>query len=266
MEIETSARTLGGAPAPLPRMNRRRFLAASTASALLVATGGTLASCAAAADGGGAAASAFDPTVGDWLTTIASTIGATIIEDALTKGLSGFFSSWTSNVSDTVSKQSPPLYSSDFWVHQVPPVVLIGMYQTEQGDPSTDQLLACVNNGSDAVVFEPWAWQALSYFLNDLTSGLTGAQLREIQALCVLSVIPSGTVPQSGSSPEGSVAWMTYTTHNGTVEISEQKQSDGSYSATVLANGIPDANNQPTIKQYNLSNLGASTSSTVAPS
>ena len=233
-------------------LSRRRLLQVSGASALAVGSGGALGGCAAAAEPA-AEEAVFNPALDDWLEKIASDVGATLVEDAWDKGLSGFFSSWSDNVK-TAQDQTTGYqwFSGNYYVHTVPPVVLLSMYKAEDADPLTDGLLACVNDGKDAVVFEPWAWQALSMFVNELTQGKTGADLAGFQSLCVLSLIPSGTAPKSGSSPEGSVAWMTYRTRNGDVEITRQKQPDGSYTATIKANGIPDADHKPTVKEYPL--------------
>lgn len=246
-------------------VSRRRVLQASGATALALAGGAGLSACGPAAAAGAAeagGAEAFNPAMWDWLAGIGKAIGATLIEDAFSKGLSGLFSSWTKNVNSTVSdrtQKGPFDYTyNDYWVHHVPPVVLVGVTQKD-ANPLTDKLLACVSTGHDAVLFEPWAWQALSMFVNELTSGKTGTDLAGFQALCVLSLIPSGTTPKSGTSPQGSVAWMTYQTHNGIVEISQELQADGSYSATVKANGIPDAQGKPTLKQYTLPTEVAST-------
>jgi hypothetical protein len=241
----------------VPQLSRRGFIKTSTATALTLTGAGSLASCAAGAAAGGEAAedAVVNPAGWDWLEQIGKSVAATLVGDAIDKGLSGFFSSWNTNVQNTVSDQTTKapfnLVYQDYWVHTVPPVVLVGVTQ-KNSNPLTDKMLACVNEGNDPVLFEPWAWQALSMFIQGLTSGKTGADLAGFQALCLISLIPSGTAPRSGSSPEDSVAWMTYATRNGTVEISQQQQADGAYNATVRATGIPNASYEPTVKQYTL--------------
>ena len=55
-----------------------------------------------------------------------------------------------------------------------------------------------------------------------------------------------------GSSPGGTVGWMTYQARNGTVEIAKISDPDGSMSAIITANGIPDAKHKPTKKKFTL--------------
>lgn len=238
--------------------SRRRFVTATSASTLAVVGSTALTSCTAAA-APAVEDAAFNPAAYSWLKQIASTVGATVIEDALTKGLKDVedfaFSGWNTKIKNTVSNSAstaPFTYIyNDYWAHRVPPVVLVGITQ-KVSDPLTDKMLACVNSGQDSVLFEAWAWQALSMLTNDLTANKTGADLTGFQALCLISLIPCGTAPKTGSSPEGLVGWMTYETRNGTVEISRHKEPDGTYRATIQADGIPDAAGNATVKDYPL--------------
>ena len=116
----------------------------------------------------------------------------------------------------------------------------------------TDRMVACVETGKKAVVFEAWAWQGLYMYVDNLIEGKSGADLTRLQTLCALSLLPSGTEPNSGTSPNKTVGWMTYLTHNGSVEIAYVAEPDGTRSALITAEGIPDENNRPTIKKFTL--------------
>ncbi|MFD3975682.1 hypothetical protein [Streptomyces cyaneofuscatus] len=113
-----------------------------------------------------------------------------------------------------------------------------------------DRLVACVNSGKQAVVFDPWAWQALSMFVHDLTQKKAGSDLAMVQSLCLLTLIPSGVSPRTGRSSEGTVGWMTYQARNGIVEMAKISEPDGTVSAIVTADGILDAERRPTKKKF----------------
>ena len=98
---------------------------------------------------------------------------------------------------------------------------------------------------------------ALSSGLSAIQAGQTamsviGQNLANAQRVCVTGLIPSGTRPNTGRSPENVVAWMTYVTRSGPVEIGKLLGSDGQYSATVKAAGIWDVNQQPLVQQFTL--------------
>ena len=201
-----------------------------------------------------AAEVAFNPATWSWLKDVATQVGAAVASDALRKGFQGLWSSWTDNVNNRtndITKEYPFIYN-DAYVHVVPPVALVGVCRDEKGSPMADAMLACVNNGQNSVLLEPWAWQTLACFINELTAKKTGEELAGFQALCLISLVPSGAQPQEGKSSAGLVNWVNYGTRNGTVEIATVKEPDGSISGTITTTGIPDVNGHPLLKKYAL--------------
>lgn len=75
----------------------------------------------------------------------------------------------------------------------------------------------------------------------------------------VTGLVPSGTRPLTGQSPESVVEWMTYESRGAPVELAKLEGSGSQYLATVKATGIWDANQQPLVKQYALPNQAAPT-------
>ncbi len=228
-------------------VSRRTTLRWGAAAAVTASTIG-LSSCTAAAR-----AAVFNPATKDWLTELARSIAAIQIEKALDKGLKGIWEAWSENTEETIDEATggeKHWYSA--WAHPVPPVVMISLSATKQGDPMRDRLVACVNEGRQSVVFEAWAWQALSMFLHDLTQDKTGADLAMVRSLCQLTLVPSGVAPKTGGSPAGTVDWMAYQARNGEVEITRIVEPDGSASAIVTAEGIPDADQNPVKKKFTL--------------
>jgi len=239
----------GRTPGAAGGFDRRRFLQVAGASATALGAGVGMAACAA-----GAAEVTFNPATLTWLSDLATAVGAAVASNAIQKGFEGIWSSWTDNVNARVNDvvKDYPYFSDDAYVHVVPPTALVAASKGKDWDPMTDAMLACVNNGQKAVLFEPWAWQTLAYFINELTAKKTGEDLAGFQALCLISLIPSGTQPQEGQSIAGLVNWMNYATRNGAVEIARVKEPDGSISGTITATGIPDVNGHPLLKKYAL--------------
>ena len=225
-------------------VNRRRFIRTVGAGCLALATAGSITSCEAA----------FNPAVADWLAQIAVAVGAVEVENVIQGGLKRAWEAWRSGVDHSAKSQAPsyPYCGRVGWCHPVPPVVMVRVSKASVADPWTDRLVACVDRGAAAVVFKPWALQTLSMFVHSITDGKTGDDLAQAQALCVLTLIPSGVRPNSGQSPGGTVGWMTYGSRNGTVEISWAEGSDGSLNGIITASAIRDSQGNPITKTFPL--------------
>lgn len=211
------------------------------------------------------AAAVFNPATTTWLADLGKAVAAEQVGKAI-EGLQGFFKSWSSPARKTVRDSVSTILSKDAdfwydsWSHQAPPVLMVSVRSTEKGDPMADHLVACVNNGRQAVVFEPWAWQALSMYVHDLTDAKDGDDLAAYQSLCLMTLIPCGTRPKTGNSPGGTVSWMSYAARNGTVEIAKVAEPDGTMSAIVTVSGIMDAQKAPSKRKYTLPGTVAETS------
>jgi hypothetical protein len=240
-------------------MDRRGFVRAAVGATAALGLGASLSACTAEA-----AAAVFNPAVDTWLSDLAGAIAATELTNFLNGGakkLSEYWREWFDDVNS--ASQSYEYVWGDCYGHSIPPTVLVqvtksGEPKNYDGDPMVDGLLACVNYGRDSVYFEPWAWHALSMYVHSMTDGLSGQNLANAQRVCVTGLIPSGTSPDTGRSPENVVAWMTYDTRSGPVEIGKLLGSDGQYFATVKAAGIWDVNQQPLVQQFTLPTHGVS--------
>jgi hypothetical protein len=215
---------------------------------VILAASVALASCGA----GAVAEIAFNPAVDEWFADLGNAVAATQLSDVIDNTLKGIWQHWNSGITNTFNNASADYnWWKEGWVHRVPPVVMVQTSRGKTSDPMTDRLLAFVNSGTDVVAFDTWAWQALSMFVHELTVNKSGDDLAGFQALCVISLVPSATAT-AGHSPEGSVGWMTYQTHNGTVEIAKFQQGDGSTVASLTAYGIPDSAGNPLRKTFTL--------------
>lgn len=230
-------------------LSRRRLLAVSGYSALAVAAGGLAAGCVRPP------AAAFNPATQNWLADLAKAIAADAVANILDGGLKRAWSAWTDGVHKSVEAQPDyPYHDPTGWVHGLPPTALLGVTREKYGgrNPLDDRLVACVQGGRKAVVFEAWAWQALAMFVHDMTNGRQGADLAAYQTLCALCLVPSGVRPASGGSPQGSVGWLTYNAKVGEVELARFEEPDGSVTVSVKAKAIPDGSGHPTRKKFTL--------------
>jgi hypothetical protein len=231
-----------------PRISRRGFIRDATVAGIALGAGASLASCAAAP---AVVEAVFNPATVDWLSQLALAVGATEVEKVLEDGLKYAWEKWRPGVRKAVASQPRPddYYYQNAWVHPIPPVVLIGMtkgrHSSAVTDPMTDHLLACVEGGRSYVEFQPWAWQTLSMLVHQLTQGKSGSNLEQTKQLCVLTLVPSGTRPSVGESPEGTVGWLTYKSRNGHVEIAWSRRSQNTWNGTITASAIPDAQGNP---------------------
>lgn len=205
--------------------------------------------CAAAPEVG---AALFNPAVDDWITQLGVAVGATVVSDFIEGGLKDAWRGWNPGVRKIINThlRGPyRWYGSAAWVHSVPPVVAVQASTGKYSDPMTDQMIACVDYGEAAVVFETWAWQSISTFVHEQTHGQTGDQLAQARDLCVLTLIPSGTKPHYGRTPEGTAGWMTYESRNGAVEI-VHILSNGRSRSVVTAYGMLDADGKATSRSF----------------
>jgi hypothetical protein len=218
----------------------RRGLLGGVLLAPVVAVG--VASCAAAP----VAVAAFDPVVDGWFVELATNLGANVIGAEVTKALDGVWSSWQKPINKALDSMDTYFYPGAYG-HPVPPVALLRLSAAKKDHPPTDSLAAFVEGGNQLIVFKPWAWQGMSMFVHSLTQKLKGDDLAAYRALLALTLAPSGKLPVTGSSPEGSVDFVTYQARNGVVEIVRFDTT-----VQISVSGIPTAQGKPTVRKFTL--------------
>jgi hypothetical protein len=237
--------------------NRRQFLRISGTSVLTLGTVAGLASCRApwqktAVEAATAAGAALPD---NWLAELAIAVGAAEVTNILNGGLQRAWHAWEPSVGATMrSIQADGLFipGGVGWIHPIPPTVLVRASTKKGRNPKSDHLVAFVETGQAHIMFRPWAWQTLWMYIYYLTNGQTGANLDVAKAVCALTLLPSGTRPKTGKSPEGTVGWMTYKSRNGTVEITRVRGPEGSVSGVITASAIPGADGKPSTQSFTL--------------
>lgn len=106
--------------------------------------------------------------------------------------------------------------------------------------------------GQNHIRSEPWAWQTLWALIHDLTSGLSGADLDMAKTACALTLLPGGTAPDIGHTPENTANWMTCKSHNRTVEMLRVWESDNSTKGVITATAIPGSDGKPLTESFSL--------------
>lgn len=155
-------------------IDRRTLFKLAGSAALIAGISPAISSCGAAA-----AFVAENPATWEWLATLASSVAASVISNALDSAYDGVFKSWEtgtknqeSNVYDTY-----PWYSYGLYGVTSAPAVLVEVNKTKDGNPLTDGLLVVMQGGHSAVLLPSWAWQGLSMFIGEQLNGKQGDDL-----------------------------------------------------------------------------------------
>lgn len=235
----------------LSELNRRSIFRLGGAGVLAMAALPALASCALVP----AAAPIIAAFTGNWLSDMTAALTATVLADAMKSGLQGEWANWESGAKkarDAEVAQGYGYFSDSSYGDKVPPAILFGSAKTTAFNPKTDRLIVCVQGGAATVVFDPWAWKALSLFITDLTSAKDGDTLAGFQALCRVSLVPSDVLATNASTESGRSQLVTYKSRVGEVEMNRRTNQDGSTTVQVVATGIPTAKDAATTREFQI--------------
>lgn len=145
--------------------------------ALFRAGGAAVAGLTIGAVPGCAAPVAFNPATVAWFAKFATAVGASVIATRVNEAITGAWSAWSAGRDRAWAEQSEQGFTwraSDQYGDAVPPAVFTKALRTEEHDPFSDRLVVLVDTGNKSVVFEPWAWQTLWMFIDDMTAGRSG--------------------------------------------------------------------------------------------
>jgi hypothetical protein len=265
-------------PADSPVSGRRKFVKGTLGTILAASALPALASCDFLHS-----KSRFVVNAEDWLESLALAIGAKTVYKIVRGGLQrGNWSEWAPEVEDVGEEilEDGLVAASSFntiglpsdgavtasamtaryrfipggvgYAQPVPPVLMMRASRTPAGDPNTDLLVAFVDGGRKHIVFKPWAWQTLALFVNYLTANQDPANLSVARAVCVLTLIPAGTRPQTGTMPGGLADYYNYKSRNGNVRIALVQESNGSPTGVITASAIPGGDGRPLVKSFKL--------------
>ena len=241
-----------------PALDRRDLFRRGAAGAVGVAAT-SLTACAAAPAVAPAIGSAAGAVItSSWFSDMTSSLAAGLIQLTAEKALDPVWDAWNAGFQDKWGQQTDQGWKwlwGNLCADGVPPSVLFCVDKNESAfDPTSGRMIALVDSGSSCVVFEPWAWKALYLFVKDLTGEKDGDTLAGYQALCRISLLPSGAVQESDPSLSGRSELLGYATRNGTVEMNRRTEADGSTVVQVVATGIPSASDTATTREFTIPN------------
>jgi hypothetical protein len=274
------------APRSLLVGGRRRFLKTAGGAALAAGAAPLVTSC-------GLFSSGFQVNSSQWLDNLANMIGAELVNEIVHGGLRKAWAKWGPGVdavgediledgaiaaaagaaSMYTGERTSPIELTAYmqksgyryipqhlgYVHPVPPMAMLRASKSSHGDPKTDLLVVFVDGGHKHIVFKPWAWQTLSLFVNYLTANQSSSNLAVARAVCVLTLIPSGTRPQTGTIPGGMVDFYNYDSRNGNVKLALVQESNGAPTGVITASAIPGGDGLPLVQHFTLPNQAPGT-------
>lgn len=224
-------------------LDRRTFVRAAGLVTVAATVGVSATSCAAA------------PVIKtNWLIQLGRDLGISIIAGAASAKVNDYWDKWIEGKEKARSdfKDQGWMYNSEvIYGDAVPPAIFYGVFKEKKSDPSSDLLVFVVDGGDKYVAFNPWAWQALYLFVQELTDGKKGDTLAGFRALCMISLIPC-THLNSTTSLTGNSTLLEYRTRNGIVEMVRTTTEDGETMVEVRATGIPNESGGHAVRQFTL--------------
>ncbi|MDI9914381.1 hypothetical protein [Rhodococcus sp. IEGM 1379] len=201
----------------------------------------------------GCAAAVFNPATIGWYGALTSSLGASLLATGLETAFKAGWESWKAGRDKILQAQQDEgfgWFDLDCYGDHIPPAIFSKALRTTESDPMSDRLIICVQGGEKYVAFDPWAWQTLAMFVDDLTKDREGDDLARYRALASTTLTPAGTAP-TGSSTNYSQL-LRYQARNGGVEFNASTQSNGQTRVQIIVEGIPKSNGGPTIKEFTL--------------
>jgi hypothetical protein len=190
-----------------------------------------------------------------WFSDMSAALAAGLITSGVDFVLDAAWSAWQDGLYKTFAAEKEAGYK--YFMHEhcgdgVPPALMSRSLVTDEPDPTTDRLIVCVNGGAEYVAFDPWAWKALYFFIDDLTKDKEGDTLAGYQALCRISLIPNAPPEPGKETGSGRSELLEYKTRNGTVEMNRRTNPDGTTTVQVTATGIPSADGTSTTRDFDI--------------
>lgn len=213
-------------------------------------------------------AAAANPAVQAWLVTLSATLGANIVTDFSKKGAdataqewgTGFWSlyrQWFPERGENGCAVTPgrrsegnPAFMLVRTVAQETPTR--EACQQAENDPLNDGCGIVINKGADGLHLSAWAWHTISMFCTDVTRGQGGAGLERTKKLLAVALGPTSSHTDVATSWANAVAYVSYMTHLGPVDVAKVEQPDHSFHGMIKVSGFPDENRRGTVWEFPL--------------
>lgn len=209
-----------------------------------------------------------NPAVQGWLVTLAATLSANIITDFSKQGDDATVKEWSTGFWSLYRKWFPergkngcvgslgrrsdgsPAFMLVRTVTQETPTT--EACRQAEGDPLHDGCGMVINKGEDGVHLPAWAWHTIAMFCSDVTRGKRGADLERTKRLLSVALGPTSSQTAGDISWAKAVAYISYMTHLGPVDVAKVEQPDHSFRGMIKVSGFPDQTRQGTVWEFPL--------------
>ncbi|RRD47562.1 hypothetical protein [Tessaracoccus sp. OH4464_COT-324] len=119
-------------------------------------------------------------------------------------------------------------------------------------DPRTDWCFIVFAQGEQSLKLPPWAWQGLHMFIQEMSTSAEAESGNRVRKLLAATLTPTALETNQVTSCAEAVEAVSYQGGYGPVDVALVEQPDHSHYVLVKAAGFPDAENGPTVAQYDL--------------
>ncbi len=208
-----------------------------------------------------------NPAVQGWLSALSANLGAEILTDFSTKGIDATVKEWSTGLWDLYNFWFPDAGDNGcvggyaYRAESGPAFMLASTFsqslagtscQEASADPLNDGCGVVIDKGQDGFHMSSWAWQTLAMFCSESLRWKTGKDLNRQKALLRVALSPVSSRSDSHVSWAGAVAYVSYQTHMGPVDIAKIESPDHSFKGMIKVSGFPDDGNEGTIWDFSL--------------
>lgn len=207
---------------------------------------------------------AANPAVNGWLVALAANLGANIITDFSTSGVDSTVKEWSTGFWSLYHKWFPERgqngcrQSVGRRSDGSPAFMLVATISSTEEclqatpDPLHDGCGIAINKGEDGIYLPAWAWHTIAMFCSDATRGEWGAGLERTRKLLSVALGPTSSHTAGDTSWANAVAYVSYMTHLGPVDVAKVEQPDHSFRGMIKVSGFPDQTRKGTVWEFPL--------------
>lgn len=205
-----------------------------------------------------------NPAVSGWLGQLSATVGANIVTDLSKEGadeaaeawLTGFWKFYEKWFPERFANHAACVFAKAYRSEASPAFLLVatvtaaGECKKLPADPLNDGCGVIINKGKDGFHLPSWAWQTLVMFSEEMTRGKRDADLQQMKKLLSVALAPTSSKTKRDKSWASAVAYVSYMTHLGPVDIAKVENPDHSHRGLVKVSGLPDKVGAATVWEY----------------
>lgn len=205
-----------------------------------------------------------NPAVSGWLGQLSATVGANIVTDLSKGGVDETAKAWSTGVRKLYQQWFPKraadqagcIVTKAYRSGASPAFLLVatlaaaGECRKLSADPLKDGCGVVINKGKDGFHLPSWAWQTLVMFSEEMTRGKRDADLQQMKKLLSVALAPTSSKTKRDKSWASALAYVSYMTHLGPVDIAKVENPDHGHRGLVKVSGFPDKVGAATVWEY----------------